>query len=167
MTSCNNQALNTGEEPIVFRACSPYILRVRTPLTRNQEDTLPSYDLTGTVKLVMDQQSFDSGFTKREFVVTTDDDRYPQEIKFECVKDKVSLLDNVLAGSRVTVTFDMRGNEYNERYYVNLTAWKIEQTSGTGPSSSGAGGGLPVDGPPLDQMEPPGDDILDDGSMPF
>jgi hypothetical protein len=115
----------------------------------------------------MDQQSFDSGFTKREFVVTTDDDRYPQEIKFECVKDKVSLLDNVLAGSRVTVTFDMRGNEYNERYYVNLTAWKIEQTSGTGPSSSGAGGGLPVDGPPLDQMEPPGDDILDDGSMPF
>lgn len=124
---------------------------------------MPSYDLTGTVKLVMDQQTFDSGFTKREFVVTTDDDRYPQEIKFECVKDKVSLLDNVQAGHRVNVTFDLRGNEYNERYYVNLTAWKVEAA----PDGQSGGGDLPDDGPPLDQMEPPGDDVLDDGSMPF
>ena len=29
---------------------------------------MPSYDLTGTVKLIMDQQTFDSGFTKREYM---------------------------------------------------------------------------------------------------
>lgn len=124
---------------------------------------MPSYDLTGTVKLVMDQQTFNSGFTKREFVVTTDDDRYPQDIKLECVKDKVSLLDNVQAGQRVNVTFDLRGNEYNDRFYVNLTAWKLEQAT----DSPSAAGDLPADGPPVDQMEPPGEEILDDGSMPF
>ena len=56
---------------------------------------MPAYDMTGTVKVIMDQQTFESGFTKREFVVTTDDDRYPQDIKFECVKDKCALLDEV------------------------------------------------------------------------
>jgi single-strand DNA-binding protein len=86
---------------------------------------MPSYDMTGNVKAVMDQQNFDSGFTKREFVVTTEEDRFPQDIKFQCVKEKVSLLDNVKEGDRVNVTFDLRGNEYNDRYYVDLTAWKV------------------------------------------
>jgi hypothetical protein len=26
----------------------------------------------------------------------------------------------------VKVTFDIRGNEYKERFYVNLNAWKLE-----------------------------------------
>ena len=87
---------------------------------------MPSYDLTGIVKLVVDQQTFDSGFTKREFVVTTEGERFPQEIKFECLKDRVSLLDKIEPGQRVKVSFDLRGNEYNERYFVNLTAWRID-----------------------------------------
>lgn len=119
---------------------------------------MPTYDMTGIVKLVMEQQSFDSGFTKREFVVTTEDDRYPQEIKFECVKDKVSLLDNVQSGHRVKVTFDLRGNEYNDRYYVNLTAWRVESA---GDSGGAAEGTATTDGPSLDERQPPGEEILD------
>jgi single-strand DNA-binding protein len=118
---------------------------------------VPTYDMTGTVKVVMDQQTFDSGFTKREFVVTTEDDRYPQDIKFECVKDKVSLLDDVKEGQNVTVTFDLRGNEYNGRYFVNLTAWRL--ASGDESSSAGAAGGeASEEGPPLDQLHPPGEE---------
>jgi len=77
---------------------------------------VPSYDLTGTVKLIMDMQTFGSGFTKREFVVTTQDDRFPQDIKFECVKDKCDLLEAIEPGQEVKVSFDLRGNEYKERY---------------------------------------------------
>jgi len=87
---------------------------------------MATYEMTGTVKRVMDPQTFSSGFSKREFVVTTEGDRFPQDIKFECVKDKCALLDNVAAGQRVKVTFDLRGNEYNGRYYVNLTASRIQ-----------------------------------------
>ncbi len=88
------------------------------------------YELTGTVKLVMDRQTYDSGFTKREFVVTTQDDKYPQDIKLECVKDKIAQLEGINPGDTVTVAFDLRGNEYNGRYFVNLSAWRVIRSGG-------------------------------------
>jgi len=87
------------------------------------------YEMVGKVKLLFDAMSFPSGFTKREFVVTSED-RYPQDIKFECVKERITMLDNISAGDNVTVSFDLRGNEYNDKYYVNLVAWKIEGGAG-------------------------------------
>ena len=84
-----------------------------------------SYELTGTIKVISDIQTFASGFTKREFVVTTDD-KYPQDIKLEALKDNVDLLSPMDVGDAVNVSFDVRGNEYNGKYYVNLVAWKIK-----------------------------------------
>lgn len=84
-----------------------------------------AYDLTGKVKLIQEAKTFDSGFTKREMVVIVEDGKYPQEINIEFVQDKVSLLDNLDAGQEVTVTFDIRGREYNGRYFNNLQGWKI------------------------------------------
>lgn len=87
---------------------------------------MPGYQLKGTVKKIMEPMRFESGFVKREFVVTTSDERYPQDIKFECVKERCSLLDEIKIGQKVLVSFDLRGNENKGRYFVNLTAWKIE-----------------------------------------
>ena len=42
--------------------------------------------VTGKIKLINDTQTFASGFSKREFVVTTAE-QYPQDIKFETIKD--------------------------------------------------------------------------------
>lgn len=81
--------------------------------------------VTGHIKVIMDVQTFDSGFTKREFVITTQE-QYPQDLKFELIKDKTSLIDKFKVGDRVTVSLNLRGNEYNGKYYVNLGAWKIE-----------------------------------------
>ena len=86
------------------------------------------YELEGTVKIIFAQQTFDSGFTKRDFVVTTDE-KFPQDVKLECIKDKCDLLDQVSDGDRVKATFNIRGNEYKERYYVNLQVWKLEKLS--------------------------------------
>lgn len=81
--------------------------------------------LTGTIKMIGEKQTFESGFTKVEFVLTTND-QYPQDIKLELVKDKV---DNFIqynkVGDVVDVAFNVRGNEYNGKYYVNLQAWKV------------------------------------------
>ena len=46
------------------------------------------YELQGTIKVIMDPQTFPSGFSKREFVVTVPDGRFPQDIKLTCVKEK-------------------------------------------------------------------------------
>ena len=81
----------------------------------------------GTIIAIDDIITFDSGFTKREFVIkTTDDGEYPQDIKFELVKDKTALVDKYKLGDKVTVHFNVRGREYNEKYYVNLVAWRLE-----------------------------------------
>jgi len=91
-----------------------------------------AYELTGKIKLIQDAKTFDSGFTKREMVVIVEDGKYPQEINLEFVQDKVALLDSLEPGQEVTVTFDIRGREYNGRYFNNLQGWKItsaDQTS--------------------------------------
>jgi len=90
------------------------------------------YEAQGTIKLINDTQTFGSGFTKREFVITTGDSKYPQDIKFEVVKDKCSLLDQFSIGQAVNVSFDIRGNEYNGKHYVNLNCWKIQAGAGGG-----------------------------------
>jgi hypothetical protein len=111
-----------------------------------------AYELTGKIKLIQDEQTFASGFTKREMVVTVDDGRYPQDINLEFVKDKISMLDDLQPGQEVTVSFDIRGREHNGRYYNNLQAWKVVPTDGA------AAGGQP----PAYVNEPPpvGDDDI-------
>ncbi len=119
-----------------------------------------AYDLTGKVKLIQDPQTFASGFTKREFVVTVEDGKYPQDISLECLQDKVSLLDGVSEGQEVKVSFDIRGREYNERYFNNLVAWKVEAGEGAAAAPAAPAGD---DRPPLPaDSEAPGefDDVI-------
>lgn len=92
------------------------------------------YEAAGKLKWIGDTQSFPSGFAKREFVVTTAHDKYPQDLKFEVVKDKCSALDPFELGQDVQVSFDIRGNEYNGKYYVNLSCWKIQGSNGSNPA---------------------------------
>ena len=84
-----------------------------------------AFEHTGTVKEIFDTQTFPSGFSKREFVIITDE-RFPQEIKFDCLKEKADLLNQFKKGDMVRVSFDIRGREYNGRYFVDLSVWKIE-----------------------------------------
>lgn len=90
--------------------------------------------MEGTVKVIEDTQTFSSGFAKREFVVTTED-KFPQDIKFECTKEKIELVDKLRTGDKVKVSFNIRGNEYKGRYFVNLQAWRVENAGGEVDSS--------------------------------
>jgi len=98
------------------------------------------YEAAGKLKWIGETQNFPSGFSKREFVVTTAYDKYPQDLKFEVVKDKCPALDPFDLGQDVQVSFDIRGNEYNGKYYVNLACWKIQEAAASSavPSSSKA-----------------------------
>ena len=85
-----------------------------------------SLQLTGKIKLIGEVQTFDSGFKKVEFVITTNDENYPQEVKFDISQDKVDdFIKYNKVGSDVDVSFNVRGNEYKGKYYVNLAAWKV------------------------------------------
>ena len=94
------------------------------------------YETAGKLKWIGETQSFPSGFSKREFVVTTAADKYPQDLKFEVVKDKCTILDSFELEQDVQVSFDIRGNEYNGKYYVNLACWKLQGSDGSSPAPS-------------------------------
>ena len=86
---------------------------------------------TGTIKEIMDLQTFDNGFIKREFVLTTKDE-YPQDLKFEITKEKAETFETYnKVGDEVTVKFNIRGNFHDptNRYFVNLQAWRIEKNT--------------------------------------
>jgi single-strand DNA-binding protein len=101
------------------------------------------YEAVGKIKLISETQNFPSGFSKREFVVTTGNDKYPQDLKFEIVKDKCPLLDSFETGQEVQVSFDIRGNEYNGKHYVSLSCWKIQAANGASPGPSGSSEAAP------------------------
>ena len=109
------------------------------------------YELSGTVKEIFEEKTFGSGFNVREFVVTTEADKYPQDICLQCVKEKVEMVNKLKPGEKVKVSFELRGREYQGRYFVNLNAWKVE--------SAGAGSGSASDEPPPFD---PADEILDE-----
>ena len=123
-----------------------------------------SYDLTGKVKLVQDAQTFDSGFTKREMVVTVEDGKYPQEINLEFLQDRVSLLDAIQVGQEVTVSFDIRGREYNGRYFNNLNAWKLQAGEAAAPAAPAAAA---AEKPPVADKDVPADFDEYEDDIPF
>lgn len=99
-----------------------------------------AYEISGTIKVIFDTQTFPSGFSKREFVITTGE-KFPQDIKLECLKDKASMLENLKEGQPVKVQFDINGREYNGRYFVNLSAWRVEPAEGGSSASTASHGG--------------------------
>lgn len=92
---------------------------------------MTDYQITGAITQISPEQSFPSGFVKREFVVTTEEE-YPQPLKFEFIKERCALLDGVNIGERVNVRFRIRGSVTKDgaRYFVNLQAYQLERLEG-------------------------------------
>lgn len=64
---------------------------------------------------------------KQDFVVEYGD-KYINEVCFTVLNDKVELL-NFENGDKITVHFNLKSNEWNEKYFTNATCWKIEKIS--------------------------------------
>ena len=105
-----------------------------------------SYEFEGSVKEIMDTQTFASGFTKREIVVTD-----------TAIKNNCALLDTIKKGDTVRVSFSLRGNFYNGRYYTDLQLYKLVKVEVDGSTAE------PI---PQPADEFPVDEISDD-DMPF
>lgn len=86
-------------------------------------------ELNGSVHLIGQTETVgNNGFTKRQLVIATSE-QYVQYIPIDFVKDKTSVLDNFKVGDNVNVSVNVRGSEYNGKYYVNLQGWKINKSA--------------------------------------
>lgn len=84
-----------------------------------------SHKITGTVHKIFDTVESSSGFRSREFVLSVPDGNYTQFIKFRVIKERCDILDH-FSGLEVEVTFNIRGREWNEKYFNDLEAWGIQ-----------------------------------------
>ena len=89
------------------------------------------FKLQGTLKVANATQVVSEKFSKREFVITDENDKYPQDIQFQLTQDKCNLLDGVAVGSKLEVSFNLRGREWTSpqgetKYFNTLEAWKID-----------------------------------------
>ena len=89
--------------------------------------------MKGAIKLINPVKVISDKFSVREFVITTAD-KYPQEVIFQTVNDKMDIITPYGQGQEVTVSFNVRGREYNGKWYNTLDAWKVQGEGATAPS---------------------------------
>ncbi|MGQ7843522.1 DUF3127 domain-containing protein [Granulosicoccus sp. 3-233] len=97
------------------------------------------YKAEGKLEKIFDTEQKSASFQAREFVIEVEDGQYPQMVKFQLVQDKCALVDDYSEGDRIEVEFDLRGREWNGKYFTNLQAWRINR-AGEGGGQGGNGG---------------------------
>ncbi len=85
-----------------------------------------SFEVEGALHKKFDTENKTETFQAREFVIKTEG-QYPQFVKFQLTQDRCQLVDPFNDGDMIKVYFDLRGREWNEKYFTNLNAWKIEK----------------------------------------
>ena len=102
-------------------------------------------------------------WNKQEFVIETLDGQYPKKVCLTAWGDKTGDLKQFADGDAIKATFSAESREYNERWYTELRAFRIEASSEGGGQDSGAGYSAPSSRPaqpaqprPAQQSQPAG-----------
>lgn len=73
---------------------------------------------------------------KQEFIIKTQDN-FPKEVCFNVWgADKVAELDSYKEGELLKIFFNVESREFNQRWYTDLRAWRIERTNNDGEVSN-------------------------------
>jgi hypothetical protein len=95
-----------------------------------------SYEIQGQIHSIGDTTEYgNNGFTKREFVIKLtgegENERYPNYVALELIKDKCALMDAYSVGDGITAQFNLSGrlwagNGGVEKCFTSLQAWKVD-----------------------------------------
>lgn len=89
--------------------------------------------LKGRIELIREVQQITETFSKREFVLITDENSdYPQFITIQLIQDKTRLLDQYKVGDVVTCEINIEGRKWvnpegEAKYFNTIKAWKVFQ----------------------------------------
>ena len=83
--------------------------------------------ITQKLKVIEGTNKAGKDWKKQSFLIDTGDE-YRPTVCFECFGEKkVDMLNGYTEGQKVEVSFNLSSREYNENYYHNVDAWKIEE----------------------------------------
>jgi len=112
-----------------------------------------SLEIEGKLHKVFPIENKSGNFQAREFVVEVESGQYPQFAKFQLVQDRCGLIEDYSEGESIKVHFDLRGREWQGKYFTTLTAWRLDRTAKA--EKSGITGATPKDDDlPLFPSEP-------------
>lgn len=88
-------------------------------------------EVKGKIKFIGSTQQVSEKFSKREIVVSTDE-QYPQHISIEFNQDKCAILDKYRVGENVEVGINLRGREWTDpqgliKYFNSIQGWNIKK----------------------------------------
>lgn len=84
-----------------------------------------SFEVEGKLHHVYGTEQKSDTFRTREFVIEIPG-QYPNYVKFQLTQDKCDIVDSYKTGQQVKVYFDLRGRQWQDKYFTNLQAWRME-----------------------------------------
>jgi single-strand DNA-binding protein len=89
-----------------------------------------SYEITGTLVKKYETETKGESFRVRDFVIKANDGgQYDNFVKFQLSQDRTAIIDDMNEGDEIKVHFDLRGRQWQEKYFTNLSAWRVEKVS--------------------------------------
>ena len=86
-------------------------------------------EITGTLWKIQAEQtgvSKNGSWVKRDFILETDE-QFPKKVCIAAWGDKVEDLKKIKPGDKLKVAFNVESREYNDRWYTDIKAWKIDR----------------------------------------
>lgn len=87
-------------------------------------------EITGTLKQIFPTVSGEGKngpWSKRDILIETEG-AHPKKVVVTLFGDKINI-DGIAIDSKLTAYIDIASNEFNGKWYTNVTAWKIESQS--------------------------------------
>jgi single-strand DNA-binding protein len=81
-----------------------------------------SYEITGTLVKKYETETKGESFRVRDFVIKANDGG-------QTTQDRTAIIDDLNEGDEIKVHFDLRGRQWQEKYFTNLNAWRVEKVS--------------------------------------
>ncbi|MEY4538423.1 MAG: hypothetical protein RLZZ306_180 [Bacteroidota bacterium] len=108
-------------------------------------------------------------WVKQDFVLETEE-QYPKKACFTAWGDKAADLKTYSLGEKLKISFSVESREYNERWYTDLKAYRID-VSGSAGSSAPSSAPAQSQGSTAPRQAPPVADLpsfsADDQDLPF
>ncbi|MCU0444746.1 MAG: DUF3127 domain-containing protein [Microscillaceae bacterium] len=96
-------------------------------------------EITGQLFEILSEQSGTGKngiWRKQEFVIDTTAEQYPKKVCFTVWGDRINQLSSFNIGDNLKVSFDVESRPYQGKWYTDLKAWKIENTTGNAAASA-------------------------------
>jgi len=93
-------------------------------------------NVQGKIKVIGQTETIGAKAFRKRLVVIETAEQYPQLIPIEFTQDKTSLLDAYKVDEYANVSINLRGSEWQGKYYANIQGWKIERAEAEKSSDS-------------------------------